>query len=160
MAIAPSNKIECGPWYWDIRRKRKMNHILRPSITIALALALGAAPGMRAQSTRISQILEKVDPLLHNAPGYLGVLVSDVDSDSASKLKLKEVRGALITLIDHDAPAGQVGLHVFDVVLELNGQRVEGADQFGRMLREIPAGRKIKLLISRDGSTQNMEVQL
>ena len=88
------------------------------------------------------------------------MLVSDVDNDSAAKLKLKETRGALITLIDHDAPAGQAGLRVNDVVLEINSQRVEGAEQFGRMLREIPAGRKVNLLISRDGAPQTMEVQL
>src|SRR5579859_2169974 len=139
-----------------------MKYILRPYIALALALVLGASPGVRAQSTRIAQILERVDPLLShsNSQGYLGVLVSDVDNDAASKLKLKEVRGALITLIDHDAPAGQVGLRVNDVVLEVNSQRVEGAEQFGRMLREIPAGRKVVLLISRDGTTQTVEVQL
>lgn len=138
-----------------------MKYILRPYISIALAVLLSAALGARAQSNRVVQLLEKVDPLLsHNSPGYLGVLVSDVDSDSASKLKLKEVRGALITLIDHDAPAGQAGLHINDVVLQLNGQKIEGAEQFGHMLREIPAGRKITLLISRDGNPQTIQVQL
>ncbi len=138
-----------------------MKYILRPYIVIALAVVLSGAAGTYGQSTRISQILEKVDPLLsHSSPGYLGVMVSDVDNESAGKLKLKETRGALITLIDHDAPAGQVGLRVNDVVLEINGQRVEGAEQFGRMLHEMPAGRKINMLVSRDGSTQNMEVQL
>ena len=143
-----------------------MNQLLRPYKSIALGVALvagamGAPPAAPAQS-QISQILEKVDPLLSHSssPGYLGVLVADVDNDSASKLKLKEVRGALITLIDHDAPAGQIGLRVNDVVLELNSQRVEGAEQFGRMLREVPAGRKISLLISRDGNPQTVEVQL
>ena len=138
-----------------------MKYILRPCIAIALGVILGAAPGTRAQSTRISRILEKVDPLLnHGSQGYMGVLVSDVDNESAIKLKLKETRGALITLIDHDAPAGQAGLRINDVVLEINGQRVEGSEQFGRMLREIPAGRKVNLLVSRDGNNQNVEVQL
>jgi S1-C subfamily serine protease len=138
-----------------------MKYILRPSIAIALAVMLGAALGARAQTNRISQILQKVDPLLsHTSQGYLGVLVTDVDNDSAAKLKLKEARGALITLIDHDAPAGQVGLRVNDVVLEVNGQRVEGAEQFGRMLKEMPSGRKVNLLISRDGATQSLEIQL
>jgi serine protease Do len=138
-----------------------MKYVLRPFIAIALGVILGAAPGARAQSTSISRILEKVDPLLsHTSQGYLGVMVSDVDNDSATKLKLKETRGALITLIDHDAPAGQAGLRVNDVVLELNGQRVEGAEQFGRMLREVPAGRKVNLVISRDGNAQKTEVQL
>ncbi len=147
-----------------------MKYLLRPFKSIAFVpaalLVFGAGsflapPGAPAQSTRIVRILEQVDPLLsHSSPGYLGVLVTDVDSDTASRLKLKEVRGALITLIDHDAPAGQIGLRVNDVVLEVNGQKVEGAEQFGRMLREIPAGRKVTLSLSRDGSSQTIEVQL
>jgi hypothetical protein len=147
-----------------------MKYLLRPFKSIAFVPAallvcgagfLLAPPAAPAQSTRVVQILEQVDPVLsHSSPGYLGVLVSDVDSDSASRLKLKEVRGALITLIDHDAPAGQIGLRVNDVVLEVNGQRVEGAEQFGRMLREIPAGRKVTLLLSRDGASLTVEVQL
>ena len=147
-----------------------MKYLLRPFKSIALVpaalLVFGvgvflAPPGASAQSTRIVRVLEEVDPLLsHSSQGYLGVLVSDVDSDAASRLKLKEVRGALITLIDHDAPAGQVGLRVNDVVLEVNGQKVEGAEHFGRMLREIPAGRKVTLLLSRDGNPQTFEVQL
>jgi|HubBroStandDraft_6_1064221.scaffolds.fasta_scaffold05959_6 C-terminal processing protease CtpA/Prc len=145
-----------------------MKYLLRPFRSIAFVpaalLVAGfflAPPGAPAQSTKVMQILEQVDPLLsHSSPGYLGVLVSDVDSDTASRLRLKEVRGAVITLIDHDAPAGQIGLRVNDVVLEVNGQRVEGSEQFGRMLREIPAGHKVTLLLSRDGSPQTVEVQL
>ena len=147
-----------------------MKYLLRPFKSIAFVpaalLVFGAGsflapPGAAAQSTSVVRILEQVDPALsHSSQGYLGVLVSDVDSDAASRLKLKEVRGALITLIDHDAPAGQVGLRVNDVVLEVNGQKVEGAEHFGRMLREIPAGRKVTLLLSRDGNPQTFEVQL
>jgi membrane-associated protease RseP (regulator of RpoE activity) len=149
---------------------KQMKYLLRPFQSIAFVpaalLVFGAGfwlspPGAMAQSTKIVQFLEQVDPLLsHSSPGYLGVLVTDVDNDAASRLKLKEVRGALITLIDHDAPAGQIGLRVNDVVLEVNGQRVEGSEQFGRMLREIPAGRKVTLMLSRDGSSQTVEVQL
>ena len=140
---------------------------MRPTIQVGVAL-LGAAiilaPNAgRAQLTRISQIIDEPSPLLHSggpAQGYLGVLVGDIDNDSASKLKLKDVRGAVVTLIDHDAPAAQVGLRVNDVLLEVNGQAVESAEAFGRMMREIPPGRKITLVVSRDGSTQTMTVQL
>ena len=99
--------------------------------------------------------------LLHsNSPGYLGVDLADVDADKAQALKLKEQRGAVITLIDHDAPAGQSGLKVNDVVLALNGQKVENAEQLRRMLKEIPAGRKISIEISREGNVQTMALQL
>jgi serine protease Do len=138
---------------------------LRPYIQVGVAL-VGAVMTLApvtawAQLTRISQIIDEPSPLLHStAPGYLGVLVGDVDSESANKLKLKEPRGAVITLIDHDAPAAQVGLRVNDVLLEVNGQVVESAEGFGKMMREVPPGRKITLMISRDGATQTLTVEL
>ena len=99
--------------------------------------------------------------LLHSSSqGYLGVDLTDVDQEKAQALKLKDVRGAVITLIDHDAPAGQIGLKVNDVVVKLNGQAVEGAEQLRRMLREIPAGRNVSIEISRDGNLQTLAVQL
>jgi PDZ domain-containing secreted protein len=66
----------------------------------------------------------------------------------------------VITLIDHDAPAGKIGLKVNDVIVSLNGQAVEGAEQLKRMLREIPAGRKVSLEISRDGNIETLAVEL
>jgi membrane-associated protease RseP (regulator of RpoE activity) len=114
-----------------------------------------------AQGREIVQILEGSSPLLHSSSqGYLGVDLTDVDQEKAQALKLKEVRGAIITLIDHDAPAGQIGLKVNDVVLKLNGQTVEGAEQLRRMLREVPAGRKISIEISREGNVQTLAVEL
>ncbi|HSZ17198.1 MAG TPA: PDZ domain-containing protein [Terracidiphilus sp.] len=114
-----------------------------------------------AQSSGLAQMMDEPNAILRSSSqGYMGVLVGDVDSDSAAKLKLKEVRGALITLIDHDAPAAQAGIRVNDVVVQVNGQPVEGAEQFTRMMREIPAGRSVSLLISRDGNLQTIGVQL
>ena len=130
-----------------------MKQLLRPYInsgtTPWVAVAMGvlmATAVVSAQSRQVVQILQEPNPLLHSSSqGYLGVDLTDVDQEKAQSLKLKEVRGAVITLIDHDAPAGQVGLKVNDVVLQLNGQPVEGAEQLRRMLREIPAGRKISV---------------
>ncbi len=132
-------------------------------LAVAVAL-LGAAFAGHAvgQSAGLAEVMQEPSPLLHtgSSQGYMGVLVGDVDSESASKLKLKDVRGAVVTLIDHDAPASQAGMRVNDVVLQVNGQTVEGAEQFGRMMREIPAGHTVSLVISRDGAQQTIAVQL
>ena len=114
-----------------------------------------------AQLSGLAQLLEEPSRLLHSGtPGYMGVLVSDVDSDFASKNRLKEARGAAVTLLDHDAPAAQAGIRVNDVILQVNGQPVENAEIFTRMLRELPAGHTVSLLISRDGNTQTIAVEL
>jgi chemotaxis protein histidine kinase CheA len=116
---------------------------------------------MHAQGRSVTDFFANPFPsLTHASPGFLGVEVDDVDQEKAQQLKLKDVRGAVITLIDHDAPAGKIGLKVNDVVISINGQAVEGAEQLKRMLHEIPAGRKISLEISRDGNIQTIAVEL
>lgn len=95
-----------------------------------------------------------------SSSSYLGVDLADVDAQKAQALKLKEPRGAVITLIDHDAPAGQVGLRAGDVVVAFNGQPVAGAEPLRKLLRETPAGRKISLTIVREGQEQTLEVEL
>ena len=83
--------------------------------------------------------------------GYLGVDLRDVGEAQVASLKLKNNRGAEIVLVDHDGPAGKVGLREHDVVLQMNGQPVSSQDQVRHMLHECPPGQTVILLISRDG---------
>lgn len=87
---------------------------------------------------------------------YLGVNLAEIDADRARELKLKEPYGVEITRVEEGSPADKAGIKANDVVLEYNGQRVEGMEQFGRMVRETPPGRDVKLLISRNGATQTI----
>lgn len=141
-----------------------MMYLLRPNAKkgwLAAGLLAACAVYAGAQGAGVRSMPE--DPMLllgSSSPGYLGVELGDVDAQRAQSLRLKEAHGAVITLIDHDAPAGKIGLHVNDVVLEINGEPVQGADQLRRMLHQIPAGRKLSLLISRDGNTQTVAVEL
>jgi serine protease Do len=90
--------------------------------------------------------------------GWLGVGVSEVSPEKVKSLKLPEERGALLGKIVPESPAAKAGLKENDVVLELNGQRIEGTEQFRRMIHEIPAGRTANLTVWRDGRSQNLKV--
>jgi C-terminal processing protease CtpA/Prc len=91
---------------------------------------------------------------------WLGVGVSEVTAEKAHELKLPAERGALLGKIVPDSPAAKGGLKENDVVTEINGQRVEGSDQFRRMIREIPSGRTAELTVWRDGRAQKISVTL
>lgn len=87
---------------------------------------------------------------------YLGVGVQEVTANRAKELKLNEERGVEVTNVAEASPAEKAGLQKGDVVLEYQGQRVEGTEQFVRFVRETPAGRNVKLLVSRNGQTQTI----
>ena len=91
---------------------------------------------------------------------YMGIDIQEVTHDRVAALKLKEERGAEITMVDHDAPAGQAGLKEHDVILEFNGTKVQGTEELRRLIHETPPGRSVQLLISRDGQPMNISLTL
>jgi len=91
---------------------------------------------------------------------YLGVDASDIQPERVPALKLKDEHGVEIMAVDSDGPAAKAGFREHDVVLEYNGQRVEGAEQLRRMIHETPAGHEVTFSISRDGQPMQLKATL
>ena len=92
----------------------------------------------------------------HAVQGYIGIEMRDVSQDQLGVLKLKDARGAEITSLDHDGPACQAGMRMHDVIVQMNGQMIDNEDQLHRLLRDLPVGRTVSFVISRDGQTQTL----
>jgi len=92
--------------------------------------------------------------------GWLGVEIGEVTAEKAKDLKLAEARGVEVIDVEPDGPAAKAGLKEHDVITRYDGQVVEGTVQFRRLVRETPSGRNISLAISRNGSTQDISVEL
>lgn len=136
-----------------------MNRVLQFAQRAGLAAALAAGSPLLS--------FEPPDPapepralVLASASGsYLGVGVVEITPERAKVLNLNDEHGVEITRVEEDSPAGKAGLKAGDVVLEYNGQRVEGVDQFMRLVRETPPGRDVKLALTRAGSPQHLTVR-
>ncbi len=98
--------------------------------------------------------------LSDDGASWLGVESSEVSSEKAKELKLPAERGVLLQHIIADSPAAKGGLKDNDVITEINGQRIEGAAQFRRMIHEIPAVRAASFTVWRDGHAQTISVTL
>jgi serine protease Do len=137
--------------------------------SLALCAAMAAAPGYtagrRAQSVESqdaprTEVRKLVISAGDEAGSWLGVETMDITAERAKELKLPAERGAMIGKVAPDSPASKAGLKENDVVTELNGEHVEGALQFRRMIRETPAGRSVQLIVWRDGRTQSLSATL
>ena len=120
----------------------------------AVLVSAGSASAV-AMGNRMSE----VQPSRASAQGYLGVMVADVGDEQAG-LRLKDGHGAVITHVDHDGPAGKMGLRTRDVVLQLNGVVLEGAEQMRHILREMAPGRSVTMLVNRDGQQLTLTAQM
>ncbi|MGD0425986.1 MAG: PDZ domain-containing protein [Candidatus Acidiferrales bacterium] len=92
--------------------------------------------------------------------GWLGVEIGEVTAEKAKELKLTAERGVVVMDVEPDGPAAKVGLKENDVITQYDGQVVEGTVQFRRLVRETPTGRPVALVISRNGATQDISVEL
>jgi serine protease Do len=129
---------------------------------VVLAAATLVAPFTHARAalrTETAFAGQRGGPV-HGSQSYLGVDLKDVSDDQVSALKLKDSRGAEITRVDHDGPAGKMGLREHDVVIQMNGVAIEGEEHIRRMLSATPPGHTIVLLISRDGQQLSMTAQM
>lgn len=137
----------------------RFDKLVRNAILPALFVLLPVAA--RAQ---VLEPFQTAPPLVMQSSwesrAFLGVGVAEIDSQRAKALNLKEEYGVEITRVDENSPAEQAGLKAGDVILAYNGQRVEGAEQFIRFVRETPSGRTVKLTIVRAGVQQTVSATL
>jgi putative serine protease PepD len=87
---------------------------------------------------------------------FLGVSTRDaVVTDGSAKRA-----GAQVVSVSSGTPAANAGLKNGDVVIAVDGQRVDSATALVAQIREMTAGDKTKLTIIRGGSRQDVEVTL
>jgi len=149
--------------------KSPARSLLMGSVAAAAALFLTASPAFAQSPAPQGEEAPEValqpppppappDPAIFFQAGgtYLGVGVKEITAERAKALKLKEEHGVEITTVEPDSPADKAGLKPGDVVLEYNGQRVEGTAQFVRLVRETPPGRTVRLTVFREGAAQTV----
>jgi serine protease Do len=92
---------------------------------------------------------------------YLGVMLDpDFTSEEARRLKLDRVRGARVTQIYQGSPAARAGLAVDDVVLSFDGTEVLDENHLINLVSLTQIGRKVVLVVIRDGRKMSIEVNL
>ncbi|MBP7777468.1 MAG: PDZ domain-containing protein [Acidobacteria bacterium] len=80
----------------------------------------------------------------------LGVMVSDLESQNESGVRIDEV--------DEDSSAEKAGVRAGDIVVEFDGERVRSARQLTRLVQETPAGRSVKMTVVRGSDRQTLDV--
>ncbi|HRK13442.1 MAG TPA: Do family serine endopeptidase [Prosthecobacter sp.] len=92
--------------------------------------------------------------------GYLGVLIGDLDDEKASVLGLKDQGGALITKVGAESPAEKAGLEVGDVVVAVNGQRIDTSAKLRLIVSSQRPGTEVALDVLREGAKLTLKARL
>jgi membrane-associated protease RseP (regulator of RpoE activity) len=92
--------------------------------------------------------------------GWMGVVADEGTPDHAKDAKLTSERGVYVASVQAGSPAEKAGLKKGDVILSYDGENVEGARQFQRLVCETPSGRTINVAVWRDGASRQLSVRI
>ena len=112
-------------------------------------------------SIPIDLAIQIKDQLIENGRvirGRIGVGIQAVTQDLAEAFGLKTPRGAVITQLEKGQPGEKAGLKVGDIVVALNGQTINSANDLPVKISAMKPGTQAKLTILRDGKEKEVTV--
>ncbi len=92
--------------------------------------------------------------------GWIGVQIQPVTQEIADSLGLKSTKGALVAQVQPHSPAGDAGIKSGDVILGVNGEKVDGPRDLARRIAALGPGKTADLLYWRSGSEKTASVKL
>lgn len=120
------------------------------SAGVGFAVPINVAKGILAQLREHGKVVR----------GWLGIQISNLSDDMAKSFGLPNTKGALIQDIDERGPATKAGLQAGDVVLEVDGRRIDDNGDLSSYIASRPPGTSVALRVFRDGHEQTIKVTL
>jgi len=91
---------------------------------------------------------------------YIGVYLEELNRELAEYFGLKEGAGLLVTKFADDSPAKKAGLRIGDVVIRVDGRRVETVSELSDLIQDKKKGDKIKVEFLRDKKMMSLEIEV
>ncbi len=93
--------------------------------------------------------------------GYLGINMQDLTPDLATIFGLpKDTKGILVSHIAEGSPAAAAGLKSGDVLVQFDGKPIPGATAFATQVSLLQPGNKVPLVLLRNGTRQNLALEM
>ena len=90
--------------------------------------------------------------------GWIGVEVQDISPELADSFRLPDTRGALIAGVFRGGPANLAGIKPGDILVELEGRRIEDSSSMLNRIAELEPGKTATLKILRGGHEMELKV--
>ncbi len=92
--------------------------------------------------------------------GRLGVHIQEVTAELAASFGLEEKHGAVVSEVIDESPAARAGLQVGDIILAVDGEKVEEMRRLPGMVAAKKPGTKVRLKVLRMGKVLKIGVVL
>src|SRR5690606_21355583 len=131
-------------------------------INTAIASPTGAYSGygFAVPSNIVKKVVEDLIEYGSVQRGYLGVMIRDVNSQLAKERKLSVNAGVLVDSVMSKSAAGAAGVVPGDVVIAVDGQRIQQSNELQERVARKRPGDDVVLTLVRDGRERDVRVKL
>jgi len=92
--------------------------------------------------------------------GFMGVELDDLNEQLGEYFGVDDGDGALISKVRDDSPAAEAGLKAGDVIVGVNGDAVDDADEVHEAMAATEPGQEIEIKVVRKGQNKTLKVTL
>ncbi|NBI30285.1 S1C family serine protease [Chengkuizengella marina] len=116
--------------------------------------------GFAIPTSTIDEVLDNLKNNVSIPKPYIGVGLYDIDDEVQQALNLKDKDGVLITQVERPSPASRAGIKPNDVIIELNGEPINNANDLINKVKEMNIGESVNLTVIREGKTYETAVTI
>ncbi len=120
------------------------------SMGIGFAIPINMARAVKDQLIKHGKVIR----------GWLGVVIQQMNEDLAKSFGLKTTEGVLISEVSEGSPADKAGLKSGDIILSLNGHKVNDVGELRNKIALTPPGTKVRFEILREGKRRTITVTI
>jgi len=123
-------------------------------------IASGTGIGFAIPSTMASGIIAQLKSEGEVTRGWLGVAIQDLTTEMAEYYGLKDRKGVLVADVFKGDPADKAGIQAKDIILAVNGQKIETSRQLTGMIASLKVGEIAHVEVFRDGKIKDYAIKL
>ncbi|CAH7479245.1 periplasmic serine endoprotease DegP [Vibrio chagasii] len=116
--------------------------------------------GFAIPSNMMKNLTEQIIDFGEVKRGMLGVQGGEITSELAEALGYESSKGAFVSQVVPDSAADDAGLKAGDIIVSINGKRIDTFSELRAKVATLGAGKEIELGVVRDGKNKTFDVTL
>ena len=92
--------------------------------------------------------------------GWLGVAIQDLSAEMAEYYNIESKKGVFVTDVFEGDPADQAGIQPRDIILAVNGEKINTSRELTGIIAKIPVNDSAKIRILRNGKEKTISVKI
>jgi len=123
-------------------------------------IASGQGIGFAIPINHAKKIVDQLKSTGEVTRGWLGVGIQDLNKELSEYYGIKTGKGVLVTEVFPGDPADEAGIKPKDIVISVNGKKVENTRELSKLIADTSVGDTVKIKVLRDGIEKNFGVNI